>query len=84
MTPSRKMTKAMDMRFYWVQYIIHQGHYNVFWEPGETNWDNYFTKHHPPHHNLIIQPLYLQFPGNENNSSSRVCYYIQNTRKKHD
>ena len=34
----------MDMRFYWVQDQIRQVHQNVFWKPGATNLDEYFTK----------------------------------------
>ena len=72
----------MDMRFYWVQDQILQGHYNVFWKPGATNVDNYFAKHHPPYHNWLMIPVYLHFPVNANNAGSRVCYSIQNTSLK--
>eukprot|EP00978_Attheya_sp_CCMP212_P011080 scaffold27074_cov32-Attheya_sp.AAC.2 len=40
----------MDMRFYWVQNRVRQGHFNVYWRPGSTNLADYFTKHHPPSH----------------------------------
>ena len=84
MTPSRKSTKAIDMRFYWVQDIIHQGHYNVFWKPRETNLAEFITKHHPPHHRCQMRPLYLYCPGNENNASARVCYYSHRTSQNHN
>ena len=45
----QKRTKSMDIRFYWLQDRISQGHCNVFWKPGATNLDEYLTKNHPPH-----------------------------------
>ena len=69
----------MDMQFYWVQDRIRQGHYNVFWKPGSTNSADYFTKYHPHHHYCHMCPVYLHYPWNSNNESSRVCYSSQKT-----
>ena len=80
----QKHTKAMDMCFYWVQYRILQGDYNVFLELGATNLSDYFTKHHPPHHHRQMIPVYLYCPGNWNNSSARVCYSSHIPRQKRD
>ena len=33
----QKRSKAMDMRFHWIQDRIIQEHFNVFWKPGPTN-----------------------------------------------
>ena len=33
----QKRSKAMDMCFHWIQDIILQEHFNVFWKPGPTN-----------------------------------------------
>ena len=72
----------MDMRFYWLKYQIWQGHYNVFWKLGATNFSDYFTKHHPPHHHHRMVPVYLHYQDNENNSSVRVCNSSHNTSLK--
>ena len=69
----------MDMRLYWVQDLIHQGHYSVFWKPGATNLSEYLTKHHPLHHHRRMRPLYMHCTGIANNASVRVCYSSQNT-----
>ena len=70
------------MRFYWVQDQIRQGHYNVFWKPGATNFSDYLTKHHPPHHHRRMHPVHLYCPDISNNASARVCFSIQNTSLK--
>ena len=31
----QKKSKAMDMRFYWINEIIEQGQFRVFWRPGQ-------------------------------------------------
>ena len=36
----------MDMCFYWIQYIILQRHFNVFWKPVLTKLGDYHSKHH--------------------------------------
>ena len=33
----QKLSKAMDMRFHWIQDRILQEHFNVFWKTGPTN-----------------------------------------------
>jgi hypothetical protein len=55
----QQRSKAMDMRFYWVQDRIDQGHFRVYWAPGRTNLADFFTKHHPPHHHRIMRPIVL-------------------------
>jgi hypothetical protein len=52
-------SRAMDMRFYWVQDRCKQGHFNIFWKPGTTNLANYFTKHHAARHHQLMRPVYL-------------------------
>jgi hypothetical protein len=52
-------SRAMDMRFYWVQDRCKQGHFNIFWKPGTTNLADYFTKHHATRHHQLMRPVYL-------------------------
>jgi hypothetical protein len=54
-----KRSKAMDMRFYWVQDRVEQGQLAVKWARGTTNHGNYLTKHHPPSHHTQVRPIYL-------------------------
>jgi hypothetical protein len=54
-----KRSKAMDMRFYWVQDRVAQGELAVHWLQGEYNLADYFTKHHSPAHHIKMRPIYL-------------------------
>ena len=38
MTTSIKSTKDMDIWFYWLQDIIHKGHYNMLWKSYQLIW----------------------------------------------
>ena len=58
-TMRQRKSKAMDMRFYWVQDRIHQGQFLVFWRKGSDNRGDYFTKHHSPAHHRLMRPKYL-------------------------
>ena len=47
----QKRSKAVDMRFHWIQDRILQEHSNFFWKPGPTYLEDYHSKHRPtPHH----------------------------------
>jgi hypothetical protein len=49
-TVKQKQSKAMDMRFYWLQDRVEQGQFRIYWAPGEYNLADYFSKLHPPSH----------------------------------
>ena len=53
----QRRSKAIDMRFYWIQDRIKQGQFHVFWMPGDTNLADYWTKHHPPGHHRAMRPI---------------------------
>ena len=61
-TIKQKMSKAVDMRFYWVIDRIKQGQLKVYWIPGSTNIADYPTKHHSTEHHVKVRPLYLREP----------------------
>ena len=42
----QKQSKAMDMRFYWIRDRVRQGQFKIYWQRGETNRADYFSKHH--------------------------------------
>ena len=52
----------MDMRFNWIQDIILQEHFHVFWKPGPTNLGDYHSKHHPTPHHIQVRHTNLQEP----------------------
>jgi hypothetical protein len=51
-----KQSKALDMRFYWVQDCVEQGQISVRWGSGILNNANYFVKHHPSSHHTKVHP----------------------------
>ncbi len=44
-----RRTKAMDMRFHWLQDRECQQQFRIYWRPGKLNYADYWTKHHPDH-----------------------------------
>jgi hypothetical protein len=55
----QRKSKAMDMRFYWVQDRCNQNQFIVYWKPGKVNLGDYFSKHHPAYHHLNMRKVYL-------------------------
>jgi hypothetical protein len=53
----QQRSKAMDMRFYWVQDRVDQDQFRIYWSPGPTNRGDYYTKHHPPTHHRVMRPI---------------------------
>ncbi len=54
-----KRTKAMDMRFHWLQDHEAQGQFRIYWQPGKKNLTDYFTKHHSPAHHISVRTQFL-------------------------
>ena len=54
-----KRTKAMDMRFNWLQCRKAQEQFRFFWRPGEQNLADYWTKHHPASHHQNVRSEFL-------------------------
>ena len=59
----QKKSKAMDMRFYWINDRIKQVQFRVFWRTGQTNLGDYHSKHHPPEHHREVRSKYLHVPN---------------------
>ena len=55
----QKLSKAFDMRFYWVKDRIKQKQFQLLWRKGATNMADYFTKHHPSWHHKQMRYKYL-------------------------
>ena len=58
-TVRQKCSKAIDMRFYWLQDRIRPGQFKLYWRPGTENYADYFSKHHPPAHHQKMRSTYL-------------------------
>ena len=56
----QKLSKAFDIRYYWLRDRIKQGQFVLKWEEGSTNKVDYFTKHHPPWHHKEMGHMYIQ------------------------
>eukprot|EP00957_Ditylum_brightwellii_P053281 4039900-Ditylum_brightwellii.AAC.2 len=50
----QRKSKAIDMRFYWVQDRVRQKQYTVYREQGKNNCADYFTKYHLPSHHCKV------------------------------
>ena len=53
-TIKKKITKAIDMRFYWIHNHISQGQFLIYWQPSITNLSDYHTNHHSPAHHQLM------------------------------
>ncbi len=58
-TIKQKGSKAIDMRFYWIQDRTRQGQFLIYWRPGADNLANYHTKHHSAAHHRLMRPKFL-------------------------
>ena len=38
------------------------GHFYVYWDKGENNYGDYYTKHHPPEQYVKMRPIVLNNP----------------------
>ena len=52
-------SKAIDMRFYWVQDRVKQGQFYIYWQQGIENMADYFTTYHPTRHHRHMRENYL-------------------------
>jgi hypothetical protein len=59
-TMKQKRSKAMDMRWHWLQDRTRQGQFLVYYRPGKDNLADPFTKHHPPDHLVAVTPNFLR------------------------
>ena len=58
-TVKQKRSKAIDMRFYWIQDRVRDGQFLIYWQKGLDNDADYFTKHHSPAHHRVKRSRYL-------------------------
>ena len=56
----QKKSKSWDMRYWWLRDRQTQHQLKFFWEKGENNFADYFTKHHPAKYHKMIRHQYVQ------------------------
>jgi len=54
-----KRSKAIDMRFFWLQDRENQRQFNLYWHKGDDNIADYFTKQHPPSHHQKMRKILM-------------------------
>jgi hypothetical protein len=47
------------MSFHWLRSREAQGQFKIYWQPGNINLADYFTKHHPPAHHVNVGAEFL-------------------------
>ena len=57
-TIKQKRSKAIDMRFYWIQDRTRQKKFLIYWKPGSTKLGDYHTEHHPDSHHRLMSSTY--------------------------
>ena len=75
-TAKVKRSKAIDMKYHWIQDRVEQGHFHMVWKPGPHNLADYPSKAHPIHHFKALRPLFVTFPQpppHTSKASERVC-----------
>jgi hypothetical protein len=55
----QQQSRAIDMHFYWVHDRVKQGHFHIYWGPGQFNLADYYMKHHSAAHHQRMRPMYL-------------------------
>jgi hypothetical protein len=58
-TIKQKRSKAMDMRYHWLNDRVRQKQFDVYWRPGRENLGDYHTKHHSAQHHKYMRGFIL-------------------------
>ena len=54
-----KRSKAWDMRYWWLREGFAKKKIKVYWDKGENNDADYYTKHHSPQYHKIMRRRYI-------------------------
>jgi hypothetical protein len=57
-----RRSMSMDMRYFWLQDRDAQGQFKYYWDKGEGNRGDYYTKHHSISHHQVMRPVHLHEP----------------------
>ena len=61
-TAKIRRSKAIDMRYHWIQDRIEQRHFKIVWKPGSHNLADYPSKAHPINHFKSLRPFFITLP----------------------
>ena len=64
-----KRSKAIDMRFHWIQDRVKQGQFQVIWRAGQYNLADFFTKTLPVKEFRRLRHFFAQLPASHASSS---------------
>ena len=59
-TAKHKISRAIEMRFYWVRDRVRQNNFHIFWEERKRNLADCVTKHQPIYNHTTIGPKYVK------------------------
>ena len=62
---------TIDMRVYWVKDRASRKQFLIYWDRGDTNMGDYFTKHHPSWHCIKMRPIVLNNTSNSHFESGK-------------
>ena len=54
-----RKSKTWYIRYCWLEDRIFRNHVQLIWKQGIHNWDDYFTKHHPPAYHRLMIPKHI-------------------------
>jgi hypothetical protein len=75
-TIKQKCSKAINMRFHWIQDCVRQKQFLVYYRPGVTNLGDPFTKHLSPAVTKIMRLFYLH--SNKNYPMAQLANAVIN------
>jgi hypothetical protein len=85
-TIKQKRSKAIDMRYHWIQDQIKQKKFNVIWREGISNLADFLTKAHPVAHFLKTRRIFVSDPPDipirECARSRRIATRIQRANEE--
>jgi len=61
-TAKVKRSKAISMKYHWIQDRIEQGDFKIQWAPGPTNLADFPSKAHPIHHFKAMRRYFITLP----------------------
>ena len=73
-------SRTIDMRYHWLKDRSNMGHFYIYWDKGEGNLGDYYTKHHPPWHQFKMRPIVLNNPSGTQYYSSKGVLVVPRRR----
>jgi hypothetical protein len=71
----QRRSRAIDMRFYWIQDRVEQGQFHIYWAPANLNLADYFTKHHAAQHHINMRSHYLNIEHERANAIQLIATF---------